>query len=122
MAKANIELRVYGPEVDDSITLCQDDDYLLVFECVVTDSTNLVWTLMPILSTYSIGRGSVLGKDQGERFTVVLSEKADSMYDSQLQVSTTELIQEMTQSNSQLEAICQGTSESKRKHIMLSGM
>ena len=77
---------------------------------------------MPILSTLSIGRGSVLGKDQWERFTVVLSEKADSMYDSQLQVPTTELIQEMTQSNSQLEVICQGTSESKRKHIMLSGM
>ena len=77
---------------------------------------------MPIVSTFSIGRGSVLGKDQREMFTVVVSEKADSVYNSQLQVPTTELIQEMTQSNSQLEAICQGTSESKRKHIMLSGM
>ena len=44
------------------------------------------------------------------------------MFDSQLQVSTTDLIEEMIQNNGQLEVSCNGLVESKKKDLLLSGI
>ena len=120
--RADVDLKVYGPEVNNSIILCQDDDYLLVFECVTTESSGLFWELRPLVTAISFSPTDDLGKERRPRFTVILTDKATDMFDSQLQVSTTDLIEEMIQNNGQLEVSCNGLVESKKKDLLLSGI
>ena len=122
MARADVDLKVYGPELNDSIILCPDDDYLLVFECVTTESSDLLWELRPLVTAFSFTETNTVGEDRRPRFTVILTEKATDMFRSQLQVSTTVLIEQMIQNNGKLEVSCETLVESKKKDLLLSGI
>ena len=47
----DVKLRLFGPHTDESsVTICPDDDYLLVVECIVKESSLFSWTVTPLIS------------------------------------------------------------------------
>ena len=113
--------RLYGPGGNDSVTICPDDDYILVFDCVVTGSTSYQWTLdtviQPILVTEPIQVREIT-----EMFvTVVLIEHdpVAQMFESQFQVPTRELRAALEHRGTPLEVVCKTPRTTKT--ISISG-
>jgi hypothetical protein len=50
VSDADVKLRMFGPHINESsVTICPDDDYLFVVECIVTRSSLFSWTVTPLI-------------------------------------------------------------------------
>ena len=115
---ADVTLQVYGPDVRDVITICPNDDYTVVFECTVTESRGLIWSVKPIFSSLSVGQSFDLGNTHFGDFTVVLIDKSSDVFDAQLMVPTSVLSK-----NTEVEVVCTDSDiqQTKRKFIKVAG-
>lgn len=123
---ADVTLTTYGRDMNDTITLCPADDFVLVFECVVTENTQFQWTLVPLLNQSKFLQTNEVGKRSESRVTLVLTEKELTderlLYESQLQVPTSYVIEQLKLYNNQLEVTCGIlNSDPKRKYLRMSG-
>ena len=100
--------RLYGPGGNDSVTICPDDDYILVFDCVVTGSTSYQWTLDTVIQPILIAESHQLGEITEMFVTVVLTERdpVAQMFESQFLVPTRELRAALEHRGSPLEIVC----------------
>ena len=48
-AVVEVELTAYAPVTDNTVTLCPDQDFVLVFECLVRDASLITWKLPPLI-------------------------------------------------------------------------
>ena len=121
---ADVTLTTLGRESKEYITLCPGDDYLLAFQCVVTESLQFRWSLVPLVSRLQFGPTNDVGKRIVSQVTLVLTEKEvtseSSFYESQLQVSTNTLIDQLDTRN-ELEVSCGTSTQPKSKFIRMSG-
>ena len=123
---ADVILTTYGRDINDTIILCPDDDFVQVFECVVTGSTQFQWTLKPLLSQFQFLQTNEVGKRPESGVTLVLTEKELTaerlLYESQLQVPTSSVIEQLKLNNNHLEVTCGVVnSDPKKKYLRLSG-
>ena len=92
-----VELTAYAPATDNTVTLCPDHKFELVFECLVRDANDISWKLPPLIQNSE----SHIFNDQTpitERkvnnitiiFIIIMSEKI-----SLLQVPTGDIIREI---------------------------
>ena len=49
-AVVEVELTAYAPVTDNTVTLCPDHDFVLVFECLVRDASFITWKLPPLIT------------------------------------------------------------------------
>ena len=91
-----VKLRVFGSQDNNSIiTLCPLDNFIFVAECTVKESSTLVWSLRPLLSsTVGVTAFSNLGESREGSVTFVLAKKtraqtaSEASFTSQVQVYT----------------------------------
>ena len=71
-----VKLRVFGSQDNNSIiTLCPLDNFIFVAECTVKESSTLVWSLRPLLSsTVGVTAFSNLGESREGSVTFVLAK------------------------------------------------
>ena len=91
----DITLRVLGSNSNDStITICPDDNYMFIAECVVTESSTFFWTLSPLIGTVPFSSANDLGEFREGEITfivtkqVLLDNEEQNSYVSQVQVHT----------------------------------
>ena len=124
VAVTEVTLATHGPDVYNSITLCPDDNFTLVFDCIVAGSLSFQWSLVPLFGPESYGQNFPLGKLLQRQVTIILTEKKITQervfYESQLQVSTGVLIEELNRRDSPLQVVCGTSSVPKRKFIRMS--
>ena len=48
-AVVEVELTAYAPVIDNTVTLFPDQDFVLVFECLVRDASLITWKLPPLI-------------------------------------------------------------------------
>ena len=112
---------VYGPRTDDSIvTLCLNQDYIVVFECTVVDGQSLIWTGDQILDNDVIFfTNSIIQQSQRSAAIVFLTETAENSLKSQLQVHSRDLKQIIINGNySSLDIKCRSSVEAEDKFIL----
>ena len=112
---------VYGPRTDDSIvTLCLNQDYIVVFECTVVDGQSLVWTGGQILDNDVIFfTNSIIQQSQRSAAIVFLTETAGNLLKSQVQVHSRDLKQIIINVNySSLDIKCRSSVEAEDKFII----
>ena len=105
-----VKITLLGPHADGStITLCSNQNYTIVFECVIVGASSLLWMLEPLLRN---SEPFVFSDDLGEvdksSITLVLIErKLESLsYKSQLHVSTESLRGAIHSRGSSLNVTC----------------
>ena len=87
-------LRVLGSNNDSTITLCPDDNYMFVAECVVTESSTFFWTLSPLIDPVLFSSFNNLGEVREEEITFIITKQVlmenedQNSYVSQVQVHT----------------------------------
>ena len=111
--------RLYGPGGNDSVTICPDDDYILVFGCVVTGSTAYQWILNEVIQPILVTQSHQLGEITETFVTVVLTEqdRVAQKFDSRFQVPTRELKVVLDHRGSPLEVVCKTLRTTKTIHI-----
>ena len=113
---------MYGPGGNDSVTICPDDDYLLVFQCVVTSSTAFKWILDEVVQPIIVTDSDELGVITDTSVTVVLTEHDSDaqMFESQFKVQTRELMPALGHRGTSLDVFCQTARTTKT--ISISGI
>ena len=119
--QANV--RVYGPHTGDVITLCPDQDFVVVLECTVTDSSGLAWIGESLFSgTLQYSSSDELGQIEQDRTTFLLTEKRTSLFKSQLQVHSSDLRAAITENDASLNITCRATiAEESTISVRISG-
>jgi hypothetical protein len=113
--------RLYGPGGNDSVTICPDDDYTLVFDCVVTRSTAFQWTLDEVVQPFLVTQLHQLGEYTEMFVTVVITEQdpVAQMFESRFEVPTRELNVFLEHRATPLEVVCKTLRTTKT--ISISG-
>ena len=111
-------MQVYGPDVRDVLTICPDNDYIIVFECIVTENRGLIWSVEPFFHSLPVGQSFDFGNTHFQDFTVVLIEKSSDMFEAQIMVPTSVLSK-----NTEVEVVCTDSEmqQMKRKFIKVAG-
>ena len=119
--QANV--RVYGPHTGDVITLCPDQDFVVVLECTVTDSSGLAWRGESLFSgTLQYSSNAELGQIEQDHTTFLLTEKRTSLFKSQLQVHSSDLRAAITENDASLNITCRATiAEESTISVRISG-
>ena len=117
-ADTGVTLRAYGYDTDDSvIVLCPDHNYTIAFNCTVTESSSLQWSLEPLLDdpvsfTVSDDLCDPIYRPSVTVFITKreVTESGSFKYESQLMVSTPNLRDAITSYGSQIDVQCQASS------------
>ena len=112
---------MYGPGANDSVTICPDDDYILIFHCVVTGSIAFEWTLDSVIEPFLVTQSDQPGEYTEMFVTVVITEQdlVAQRFESRFQVPTRELRAALGQRATPLEVVCK--TRSTTKTIRISG-
>ena len=99
MQTVEVELTAYAPVTHNTVTLCPDQDFVLVFECAVKDSNHITWRLPPLIQGME---GSFIYSDTQDpimldKGTIIISinNNADESILTQLHVNTGDIIREL---------------------------
>jgi hypothetical protein len=113
--------RLYGPGGNDSVTICPDDDYILVFHCFVTSNTAYQWILDEVIQPIIVTQSDELGEITEMFVTVVLTKRDPDaqMFESQFQVPTRELMRALEHRGTSLHVLCKTVATTKT--ISISG-
>ena len=99
MQAVEVELTAYTPVTDNTVTLCPDQDFVLVFECAVKDSNHITWRLPPLIQgmegsfIYSDTQDPIIMLDKG--IIISINNNADESILTQLHVNTGDIIEEL---------------------------
>ena len=126
----DVKLRVFGPHTNQSsVTICPDDDYLFVVECIVIESVSFSWTVTPLTNdpvpftsldkcghTIRGGVNFILTKEN------VQMENDDLVtYVSQVQLHT-DLIRQTVVDHGEMEVTCAASSKTASVLLDMQGM
>ena len=109
-----VNLKVSGSQDHNSvITICPNDEFLLVAECAIMESRTLTWSLRPLLSSpVVITILDSLGENRKGSVNFVLTKRAlaatasGNSYTSQVQVHT-DAIRESIENNAEFFIRCE---------------
>ena len=88
-----VNMIAYGPYTSDLITLCPDQDFMVVFECTVTDSEFLLWRADSLLSIpIQVSTEDQLGERPQTKVNIIVTEKMTRLR-SQLQVRSSDILE-----------------------------
>ena len=114
---AGVKLRVFGPHTNESsVTICPDDDYLLVMECIVTESVSFSWTVTPLIPDPVLFTSfDVVGGANIDRVNFILNREKAEMenvfnYISQVQLRT-DLIRQTIVEHGEMEVSCSASTK-----------
>ena len=111
-----VNMIAYGPYTSDLITLCPDprQDFMVVFECTVTDSEILLWRADSLLSIpIQVSTGDQLGERPQAKANVIVTEKTTRLK-SQLQVRSSDILEAVMNNGALLNITCEVSSTVKR--------
>ena len=93
---ADITLRAYGPNGNGSfVSLCPDDDYILVFNCMVENKRVFEWNMAPLVRALLVESNVQPGKfaeTMSYSVIIITSNELTQTVESQLQVSTRDIL------------------------------
>ena len=108
-----VNMIAYGPYTSDLITLCPDQDFMIVFECTVTDSEILLWRADSLLSIpIQVSTEDQLGERPQAKANVVFTEKMTRLK-SQLQVHSSDILETVMNNGALLNITCEVSSTVK---------
>ena len=122
---------MFGPHTNESsVTICPNDDYLLVVECIVKESSLFSWTVTPLIRDAVLFTSlNVVGKTVnrgGVNFTLTKEntemENDDPVtYISQVQLHT-DLIRQTVGDHGEIEVTCATSSKTASVYLDMQGM
>jgi hypothetical protein len=126
VSDTDVKLRVFGPHTNESsVTICPNDDYLLVVECIVKESSLFSWTVTPLIHDAVLFTSlNVVGKTVnrgGVNFTLTKEntemENDDPVtYISQVQLHT-DLIRQTVGDRGEIEVTCATSSKTASVYL-----
>jgi hypothetical protein len=125
VSDTDVKLRVFGPHTNESsVTICPDDDYLLVVECTVTEALSVTWNVSPLIrQPVLFSSADIVGGTTRFGVNFILTRERVEMEDdlfnyiSQVQLHT-DLIRQTVVDHGQIEISC--AAESKTASILLN--
>ena len=126
---ADVKLRVFGPHTNESsITICPDDNYLLVVQCTVTETASITWTVTPLIRnpvTFSsidiVGETTEYGVDFIFYRERLETDKDIFSYISQVELRT-DLIIQTVGDHGEMEVTCAASSKIASVLLDMQGM
>ena len=125
----DVKLRVFAPHTNESFaTICPNDNYLLVVQCIVTETASITWTVTPLTRvpvTFSsidiVGETTEYGVDfifYRERLQM---DKDIFTYISQVELQT-DLIRQTVGDHGEIEVTCATSSKIASVLLDIQGM
>ena len=125
----DVKLRAFGPHTNESfVTICPDDDYLFVVECIVTVAPSVTWNMSPLLQqpvlfssddlvggTTRFGVNFILDRERVEMEDNLFN------YTSQVQLRT-DLIRQTIVDHGKIEISCAAASKTASILLNMQGM
>ena len=128
MQAVEVELTAYAPVTDNTVTLCPDHDFELVFECLVRDANDTSWKFPPLIQNIESHifnyQTPIIERKVNNNITIIfiiiMSEKR-----SQLKVPTGVIIEKLdNDAGDHLNVSCLASNltETKTMTIRISGL
>ena len=124
MQAVEVDLTADAPVTDNTVTLCSNHDFLLVFECVVKDANMITWKLPPLINnndgSFNLNDDldPIIPREYNITFILITEENL-----SQLRVHTGDIIG--SDAGDHLTVSCSATdltnTETKKMTIRISG-
>ena len=130
-AVVEVELTAYAPVTDNTVTLCPDHDFVLVFECLVRDASFITWKLPPLITNEAMfnfdnqKQLSMSNNNNNIIITFIFINQTTTPTEkiSQLQVRTGDIIREVgNNAGDHLTVSCSASSLTGTIDIRISGL
>ena len=120
MQAVEVDLTADAPVTDNTVTLCSNHDFLLVFECVVKDANMITWKLPPLINnndgSFNLNDDldPIIPREYNITFILITEENL-----SQLRVHTGDIIG--SDAGDHLTVSCSASNLTKTMTIRISG-
>ena len=121
---------MFGPHTNESsVTICPNDDYLFVVECIVTESSLFSWTVTPLIPEPVIFSSlDKVGHTIISRVNFILTKENEEMenddpvtYISQVQLHT-DLIRQTVVDHGEMKVTCTASSTTASVLLDMQGI
>ena len=125
-AVVEVELTAYAPVTDNTVTLCPDHNFELVFECLVRDASFITWRFPPLIinsqgSFNFDNQNPIIMLDKGT--IISINNNTDESILTQLHVNTGVIIREVVNdADDQLTVSCLASDLTETMTIGISGL
>ena len=125
-AVVEVELTAYAPVTDNTVTLCPDHNFELVFECLVRDASFITWRLPPLINNdgmfiYNDTQDPIIMLDKGT--IISINNSRDESILTQLHVNTGDIIEELdNDASDHLNVSCLASNLTETMTIRISGL